>query len=105
MTFGDAEGGAHRADDPDPDTTIFSGKFWKRTADRAVKTFVYTFAVTMAGPAIVAGTGADVGGLLSVPWQGALTGSVAATVLSFLGSAAGKKIGNNPNDPSWLPTR
>lgn len=92
--------------------TIFTVKYWKRTADRAVKTFVYTMLVTLAGPAIVGSTDAAgglvsdaAGGLVSVPWQGALSASVAATLLSLGGSLVGRKLGGNSADPAWVNTQ
>lgn len=84
--------------------TIFTVKYWKRTADRAVKTFVYTMLVTLAGPAMVGSTDA-VGGLVSVPWQGALSASVSATLLSLGGSLIGRKLGGNSADPAWVNTQ
>lgn len=89
----------------DDDDTIFTVKFWKRTADRAVKTFVQVFLVTLAGPAIASSTGADFGGLLSVPWQGSLSAAVAATILSLGGSLVGRRLGGNSADPAWVNTR
>lgn len=89
----------------DDQDTIFVVKFWKRAADRAIKTFLYTLAVTLAGPAVATGTTASFGSILSVPWQGAVSLSLAATILSIGGSLAGKKIGNNPADPAWFNTK
>ena len=92
---------------PDDDDTIFTVKFWKRTADRAVKTFVQVLLVTLAGPAVLSGAGVetDLGGLLSVPWEGAVTAAAAATVLSLAGSLIGRKLGGDPADPAWVRTK
>lgn len=87
----------------DPDT-IFTVTFWKRTADRAVKTFLQVLVVTLAGPALASSAGADLGGLLSIPWQGGVTAAVGATILSLASSLIGRKVGNNPADPAWVPT-
>lgn len=81
---------------------IYTARFWKRTLDRALKSFAYTLSVMLSLPAFtesVAGSSA-----LSIPWQGALTGALLATVLSVLGSVGGRGFGNTA-DPSWINTK
>ncbi|UVF61471.1 membrane protein [Gordonia phage DalanDe] len=84
--------------------TVNTVKFWKRTADQAVKVFVFTLAVALAGPALASSADLDFGGQLSVPWEGSLTAAVVATVGSLLGSLVGRRLGDNPADPTWMKT-
>lgn len=72
---------------------MFTAIFWRRAAERAVKTFA------QAAGAMLAASGV---GLLDAAW--AETGSVAgmAALLSVLTSVASGAVGN-PEDPSVTP--
>lgn len=61
--------------------SIFTGAFWKATAERAIKTFAQTAAAIL--------TVAGVSGVLDADWEGVLSAAGLAAVLSVLLSVAG----------------
>jgi hypothetical protein len=65
---------------------LFDIKFWKATAERAVKTFVQT---------ALAAFGTDQLGLLDMPWGQALSLAASAAVLSLLTSLASANFGGS----------
>lgn len=65
---------------------MFTGTFWKSTAERAVKTFAQALAAVLAaGPT----------GLLEVDVVAALSVAGLATVLSVLTSVASSRVGDD----------
>lgn len=85
------------------DESYWTLKFWKRTADRALKTFFQFLAVGLGGPAFLQNiVGSD---LVSIPWTAALNGALLATAISVLMALGGKKLGGNTADPSWFDTK
>ena len=64
--------------------SLWTARFWKDSAERAVKTFAQALAAALS---------AGAAGLLSVPWTDALSIAGMATVLSFLTSVGGMNVG------------
>jgi hypothetical protein len=71
----------------DNDGTIFTGKFWKETAERAIKSFAQGLLVT---------TGAGATNLLNVGWQQALAAAGAYTLASVLTSIVTATVKQQP---------
>ena len=73
---------------------LTSRQFWTDVTERCVRTFAQTAAAAFGTGAFAqAVTDGEWG---SLPWEGALTVTVSATVLAFLTALAGKGVG----DPS-----
>lgn len=88
---------------PTDDESYWTLKFWKRTADRALKTFFQLLSVALAAPAFMEQVlGSN---LVSIPWQSAITGALMGTLISVLMSLGGKKLGGNTADPAWFNTK
>jgi hypothetical protein len=66
---------------------MFTGKFFKATAERAVRTFAQALAATLGAGAV---------NILDVPWTDALAVSAGAAVLSILTSVAAGAVTSTP---------
>lgn len=65
---------------------MFTKKFWKDTAERAVKTFAQSLAAVMTAGAT---------GVLDVDWVNALSVSLLATLVSVLTSVGSGYVGDD----------
>lgn len=75
---------------------MFTGKFWKQAAERAVKAFAYS---------LLAQWGAgDVLGIGSVDWGRSFSVSGLAALLSVIGSVASAGVGEK-DSPSLVSTK
>lgn len=77
--------------EPMQNSTIDTKYFWKRVAERAVKTFAQTSAALLGAGAV---------NILDVPWYDLLGVSATATVLSVLTSIASIPLGEDKGDAS-----
>jgi hypothetical protein len=74
--------------------TMFGKRFWRATAERAVKTFAQSLVAVLSAGQL---------GLFDVEWLTVLSTAGMATVLSLLSSLASTQVGE-PSDPSAVPT-